>query len=239
MSMTREMNHIGMRVCDMNAALHLYRDVLGGVVIRNAGSLDMQVQFVFLQLGGTVMEIITAFEPSQEGYQHVCMLLGPMSLATAYDAMNKAGYEFTTLPKDASSGDGCLAFFKDGSGLEYELLQRVENIRRRPFKTELVKEFAWTTLRILPEEMENTAKLLTEKLGFVAEGDNLFAFNSDRLRLVPVKDGEKPWVDSITLRMNDLQKACDVLRKEGYLVTETEEGVLLYGAGREKIYLID
>lgn len=234
--MVREMNHIGLRVCDVDAAIHLYADVLGGVVIRNSGSLDGKSRFVYVQLGGSVLEIITAQERASQGYAHVAFLTDHQGLDAAHASLVEKGYTFTVNPKVAGSGDGRLAFFRDDSGVIYELIEREENIRKPAFETKLVREFACATIRIKPEYLAKTAAFYTEELSFTPCGADLYRFGDDRLQVLPSGDGEG-CIESISLKVFSLKDAQKALEEAGYSVSACGNGLCLHGAGDELICL--
>ena len=231
--MVREMNHIGLRVYDVDAAIRLYRDVLGGAVIRDGKSLDGKSRFVYIQLGGSVLELITANGVSDQGFAHIAFLTDHDGLDAAYSKLSSEGYFFVIPPKVAASGDGRLAFFRDDSAITYELIQREEHIRKAPFSTELVRAFRYVTVSIKPEFLQKTDAFYTQELSFQREGEGLYAFGTDHVQVVP---GEGR-IESITLDVYSLEKARAALEQLGLAVQPTGQGLCATGFGGEKMLL--
>jgi len=225
------MNHLGLRVCDTEKALKLYRDILGGKIIRDGHSNDGRSRYLYVQLCGGVIEMLRADTPAREGYAHIAFLTEHNGLDDAYNDMTSNEYTFHVPPKTASSGNGRLAFFRDEAGVEYELLEREEEIRKYPFETSLVTRYLFTEIRVPRISMQATKRLLTEKLGFVHCDDDVFRFGCDAIR---VTEGAA-CIYAIHLEVKDLREAKTVLEENGYSTKETETGFECIGAGSEII----
>ncbi|HML48811.1 MAG TPA: VOC family protein, partial [Clostridia bacterium] len=104
--MVKEINHIGIKSYRMEDTLHFYVDLLGGEVIKNAGSTDGRFRFVYVQIASGVVELITSLEEKDQGFAHVAFLLADKSLDAHHDAVCAQGCTFTLAPKLSSSGDG-------------------------------------------------------------------------------------------------------------------------------------
>jgi len=171
MAIAREINHVGIRTSDMAASLHLYRDLLGGKVIRDARSADGTRHIVYVQLALGVVELIGGqFPPdTQMGLDHIAFLISEdLDIHAALAAVQKAGYESVMEPRPATSGEGYIAFFRDKAGCRYELMQRNDEARIADLKNERIKKFDHISIRVDNESEENTRHLITNVLGLPA-----------------------------------------------------------------------
>ncbi|MDL2318137.1 VOC family protein [Eubacteriales bacterium OttesenSCG-928-A19] len=194
--MIQEINHIGVKSYDMDASLHLYVDLLGGEIIRNAGSLDGKFRYVYVQLGAGVIELITSLDKSDQGIAHVAFLLRDKSLDDHYASITAKGYAFTLNPKDSSSGDGRLAFFNDPAGVSFELIERTEDIRK-PFAGQAITVFDHTVIET-GADLEACAAFYTGELGLHGSArDSRFVLGSDSLAL---RAGSAPKIAHMAMR---------------------------------------
>lgn len=166
--MIKELNHVAVRTGDMEASLHFYVDILGAKVIRDATSPDGKGRFVYVQLVDGVIEIIKG-QPGADnlGLQHVAFLIcDSTDIYSVHDRLVEMGYRFTVEPKQASSGDGYLAFFEDGSGAIFELIQRKENIRIPGLKNEHLEEFDHISIRVADDNRKQCEDFYLNTMGF-------------------------------------------------------------------------
>ena len=156
MGIIKELNHIALKTPDLEATRHFYIDVLGGKIIRNLKNAEGLSCTYYFQLADGVIEVFGGKE--NFGFQHIAFLTAEdRELYSLCDDLKAMGYEFTDGPRRAGSGDGHLAFFKDSSGVIFELIQRKENIRIRGLKNEHIEEFACISICV-PEEMKEKSE---------------------------------------------------------------------------------
>lgn len=163
----RELNHVAIRVADMDKSVRLYRDLLGGKVIRDAHAPDGKGHFVYVQLAEGVIELIQGVPGAPNlGLQHIAFLTARgMAIEEAVQPIRARGYAFTVEPKLAASGDGYLSFFKDKGGATYEFIQREEDIRVPGLQNPRILEFDHISIRVDDESREDTTDFLTNTLG--------------------------------------------------------------------------
>lgn len=231
--MIREMNHIGLKVCDVDAAIRLYAEDLGGIVIRNSASLDGKSRFVYIQIGSMVIELITAQDESQQGYAHIAFLLDEMGLDAAYEKLSAEGYKFTVLPKVAGSGDGRLAFFLDDSGVLYELIQREEDIRKPAFSTPVVERLDHVMVNIAPEFAAKCDAFYQNEMGFAKKAEGRYAFGLDVLATQAAACCAPP-IDHMAFLVKDISQTYVALLAKGYKIEIRPDGTLfMRGCGGE------
>ena len=167
MTVVKELNHVAIRVANMDESLRLYRDLLGGKVIRDVKGPEGKGHFVYIQLAQGVIELIQG-QPGADnlGLQHIAFLTAKNEdIHSASDAARARGYSFTVEPKMAASGDGYLAFFKDKGGATFEFIQRDEDIRIAGLKNERILEFDHISICVDDSSRKDTRELITGILG--------------------------------------------------------------------------
>jgi len=167
LAVVRELNHVAIRVANMDESLRFYRDILGGTVIRDVRGPEGKGHFVYVQLAEGVIELIQGKAGSPNlGLQHIAFLTSKShDINSAADAAREKGYEFTVEPKMATSGDGYLCFFKDKGGATYEFIQRDEDIRIPGLKNDKILEFDHISIRADETSYTDTQELLQGLLG--------------------------------------------------------------------------
>jgi catechol 2,3-dioxygenase-like lactoylglutathione lyase family enzyme len=164
----KELNHVAIRTADMDKALHLYKDILGGTVIRDAHTPDGKGHFVYVQIVDGVIELIQGKSGEDNlGLQHIAYLVTDDTDLDAFAAELKGkGYRFTVEPKLSASGDGRLCFFEDKSGAIFELIKRKENIRIPNLKNPRVLEFDHISVRLHDSNYRECADFYLGAMGF-------------------------------------------------------------------------
>lgn len=234
----KELNHIGLRAVDIDKAIYFYEVVLGGKIIRNSGSLDGKSRFVYIQICNSVIELITATEPSAEGFAHIAFILNGLVLDELHQRFQSEGYNFTVLPKAAASGDGRLAFFKDDSDVIYELIERTENIRLPAFTTSKVKRFDHIALNIKEEYFEKAADFFVNAFGFTRIAHNKFALGDDAIEFELWQEGALP-IRSIVFTVDDCRSMANYLTSLGYDVTvRGDKSAVMKGVASERIVFV-
>ena len=164
----KELNHVAIRTADMKAAVHFYKDILGGTVIRNVPGPDGNAQFVYIQIVDGVIELIQG-KPGADnlGLQHIAFLTADGTDLDAFARQLKdSGYRFTVEPKPASSGDGRLCFFEDTSGAIFELIQRNEKIRIPNLTNSHILEFDHISVRLHDSNRKQCTDFYLNTMGF-------------------------------------------------------------------------
>jgi len=236
LSVVRELNHVAIRVADMEASLRLYRDLLGGKVIRNARTPDGTGHFVYVQLADGVIEFIQG-KPGADnlGLQHIAFLTSN-DINEAAEAARARGYTFTVEPKEAASKDGYLCFFKDSGGTVYEFIQREENIRIPNLKNDRILEFDHISIRVDDESRADTEYLVKNvfqmpiRQVYERAGAHMiyYKFGPDTIELLYGADKPRPAnpIIHIALRVADSKEIYRYLTENGFSATEPKESGL-------------
>jgi glyoxylase I family protein len=164
----KELNHVAIRTADMDKAVHFYKDILGGTIIRDARSPDGKGRFVYVQIVDGVIELIQG-KPGADnlGLQHIAFLTADgIDLDEFAAKLKETGYRFTVEPKLSSSGDGRLCFFEDMSGTIFELIQRNEKIRIPDLKNPHILEFDHISVRLHESNRTQCTDFYLNTMGF-------------------------------------------------------------------------
>ena len=238
MSVLRELNHVAIRVADMDASLRLYRDLLGGKVIRDAKAPDGKGHFVYVQLAEGVIELIQG-KPGADnlGLQHIAFLTShDTDIHGAAEAARARGYTFTVEPKEAASKDGYLCFFKDNGGTVFEFIQRTEDIRIPGLKNDRILEFDHISIRVDDESRADTEDLVKNVFQmplrkiYERAGAHMayYKFGPDTIELLYGADKPRPAnpIIHIALRVADSKEMHKYLTENGISATEPKESGL-------------
>lgn len=138
--MIYEINHVGILVKDLEESVAFYQNVLGGKVVWRSEIESIQLEFVYLQVGGGFIELLytpdtTADRP--HGIDHIAFLSD--DLDSDFAALMKAGYRSQSEPRAAGSGVGRTAFVTDPSGARVELIQRDFPLHDESLKRPIIK----------------------------------------------------------------------------------------------------
>ena len=162
--MIRELNHVGIRVADLDASLRLYRDILGGVVIKDAQTADGAMRVVYVQLANGVVELISNKTGGDFGLHHIAFLLADgVDIKQAAERVRSAGYEISVEPKPATTA-GFHCFFTDAGGCVYELIQREDSFRIDGLENEHIKCLDHVSIRVDNTTVGNVDALLKDVL---------------------------------------------------------------------------
>ncbi|MDR1802878.1 MAG: VOC family protein [Treponema sp.] len=164
----KELNHVGLRTAGMDKAVHFYRDILGGTIIRDARTPDGKGRFVYVQIVDGVIEIIPGTPGADNlGLIHIAFLTADgTDLDSFAGQLKEAGYRFTVDPRPTSSGDGRLCFFEDSSGAFFELIQRNEKIRIPDLKNPHILEFDHISVSLHDSNYQKCADFYLNTMGF-------------------------------------------------------------------------
>lgn len=182
------------------------------------------------------------------GYQHIAFLTSDdLELYALCDELKANGCNFTDGPRRAGSGIGHLAFFRDESGVIFELIERKEDIRIPGLKNEQIEEFACISIFVPEEKKEACDAFYRDTLGLekkgAAAGKAYYSYGPDTIEAV-TGSSEKP-LSHIVFRVKDCAALKAYLESQGYACPQpekTEDGssVINYiGLAGEHIKFVD
>ena len=218
--MVKELNHVGLRMVDLEQGLRLYRDALGGKVILDAWALDGKGHIIYVQMGNTIIELILTQDPTAQGFAHLAFLLKGQDLDNAYAKIAKQGYFFSIPPKPAGTGNGRLAFFDNGAELVLELIERTEDIRLEPFSSNLFTKIDHIAVAVPRERQADTGRIFVEELGFTRESDVRFSLGDDAVEMILPTSQTHP-VDSLVFHTTNASAVIACLSDEGLAPQQT------------------
>ena len=231
----KELNHVAIRVADMEKSLALYKEVLGGTIIRDAHSPDGKGHFVYVQIVDGVIEFIQG-KPGGDnlGLQHIAYLTADGTDLDSFAAeLKEKGYHFTVEPKLSSSGDGRLCFFEDTSGAIFELIQRNEKIRIPDLKNPHILEFDHISVRLHDSNREKCNAFYLDTMGFkvrrILEKPGLvmayYSWGKDTLETLwrEGMDKDPKPLGHIAFRVESCAKIKSYLESKGYTCPEPKE----------------
>lgn len=128
--MVHELNHVGVRIRDLDASLEFYTGVLGARVADVAYIPSTKTDCVHIQLAGGLIELLRPAEPrpgTTFGLDHLGFITD--DLDGDFERLTDAGCEFFGEPRVAGSGRGRLVFLPDPNDVRVELIQRTEEFR--------------------------------------------------------------------------------------------------------------
>jgi len=236
--MIKELNHIGIRVGDIDKSVEFYTEVLGGKIVRDAKATSGDGRFVYIQISEGLIELIKG-KPgaSNLGLAHIAFLIDDkQNLDEAYEYLSKKGFEFTATPKLASSGDGRLSFFNETSGVSFELIERKENIRIPGLVNEHILEFDHLSIRVSDESYDRTNDFLLNEMGFkvrkiLTKGATVMSYYSHGVDTVETlytpgrEKAEKP-LGHMAFRVKDCFGTKKYLESMGVACGEPKESAL-------------
>jgi catechol 2,3-dioxygenase-like lactoylglutathione lyase family enzyme len=136
--------HVGVPVRSLEHSLAFYRDAFGieprfiatssgAGTSRLVGVPDAEMDFAFLDLGNTVLELLEYTNPQGQDYDRRNCDVGATHVAfevadveAAYQELSAKGIEFSGPPLHIEEGPlaGCVtAYFKDPDGIQLEIFQ--------------------------------------------------------------------------------------------------------------------
>ena len=190
--MIKELNHIGLNTGDVEKAIDLYVNVLGGTIIKDTYSTDGKGRFVYIQLANGVIELLKNRPDSPNlGFRHVAYEVDE-PLDKVYQDLVALGYQFTVAPKISASGVEYLAFFKDTSGTVFELIERKQELRIPDLKNPHIKEFHHIGMLVSEADFDTCGAFYCNTLGFTEDtepgdshkGASYYKLKSDRLKAI-------------------------------------------------------
>ena len=231
--MIYELNHIGIKTANMEASIEFYHQMLGGVIVRDAKSLDGLSRFVYIQMGKGTVELITSQDPADQGFAHVAYLVDEAGLDKAYEILCEKGIEFTVKPKKAGSGDGRLAFFRDPCGVIDELIEREPRPRAEEpdarvisFDHTLIGAGAhWAECMDFYQE---SMDMVGDKNGRCSKGADALVFNT-----------QEGGILYMALKVADCKALRSELNARGVATQDAQGGFIAVAPSGERVFLFE
>ncbi|NMA94409.1 MAG: VOC family protein [Clostridiales bacterium] len=240
--MIKELNHIGLVTSTMDESKRFYKDILGGTIIRDSKNEDGLSQFVYIQIGLGVIELIRASPGARaQGFVHIAYLIShDITLDKVYDYLLAKGYGFTVRPKSTASGDGRLAFFKDSSNVIFELIERREDIRIRDLTNPHITAFKHIGIHTTSEIALKCDRFYTGDMGFMKiigkdaedERRHLYKLADDHIQITEILDKK-----AITRPLHGINlevESCDKMRT--YLIENSVYCTHIYKNSIDECY---
>lgn len=122
--MKTNFEHAAVVTRDIDASIHFYRDLLGGIIVREGNIPSSGTRLAYLQFGDGMIELLGRPNPGPgtTGIDHVAFQVEDLDAMHA--RMSGDAVRFTTPPKAAGSGVGRIAFLEDPDGIRVELLKQ-------------------------------------------------------------------------------------------------------------------
>jgi len=126
----KELNHVAIRVADIEKSVHFYSKVLNGTIILDECS-DGKDRVVYVQIVNGVIELTQGKAGVDDlGFRHIAFSMEEdANFDSSVEELKSAGYKFTIDPRATLIGSGRLCFFEDSSGVVFELIQRNDKMR--------------------------------------------------------------------------------------------------------------
>jgi catechol 2,3-dioxygenase-like lactoylglutathione lyase family enzyme len=131
--MIYELNHVGVRIRDLDESLAFWVGILGAKVVSEAFIPSSRTDCVYLQIADGMVELLRPADPPEGatfGADHIAFMTD--DLDGEHQRLVDAGFTSLLAPKVAGTGRGRLAFVSDPSTVRVELLQREEDFRVDP-----------------------------------------------------------------------------------------------------------
>ncbi len=200
----RELNHVGIRCGNIRESVRFYRDVLGGVVIRD--NTIENYRTVYIQLAEGVVELIKS--DRSEGYVHLAFLSDRSkgSIETLAQELTDQGFSFLIPPRKAGSGDGKIAFYQDESGAVFEMLEREENIRVPNLTNPCLRHFCCTLIACPQERAVKCDQFYLQWIGMEKTGNYRYSMGANAVQLSPQLLPTGNPIQALCFQVDDLEK---------------------------------
>jgi catechol 2,3-dioxygenase-like lactoylglutathione lyase family enzyme len=253
----KELNHVAIRVADMEKSVHFYTDILNGTIIRDACP-DGKNRVVYVQIVNGVIEFIQGKAGVDDlGLQHIAFLLKEdTNLDSFAEELRLAGYKITVEPRATFIGNGRLCFFEDGSGVALELIQRNEKIRIPNLTNPNILDFDHISINLHDGNFKKCADFYLNTMGFkvrrILEKNgqvvSYYSWGNDTLETSyqeGVKETDKR-IDHIAFRVRSCADIKTYLEGLDVVCGDVQESVLggynvmnVNGPDRENLQFID
>ena len=230
--MIYELNHVGVRIRDLDASLAFYTGALGAKVVDEAYIPAGRTDCVHLQIADGLVELLRPADPPPDatfGLDHIGFMTD--DLDGEHERLSGRGRVFSVPPKVAGSGRGRLAFLSDPSGVRVELLQRSEEFRIPPISEGPVRSL--DHLSVAADDLAASVAFYGGELGMLplatlndTDADVTLSYFHLGGDAVEVAHSATPGSDTarirhIGLRVDDVAETTDRLRSAG---VEVEAG---------------
>ncbi|WP_411721551.1 VOC family protein [Mycetocola sp.] len=225
--MIYELNHFGIFVRDADASLAFYRALDARIVFHHS-SPDSGLQIVYLQLAGSMIELIYAPDPGPDavfGINHLAFMSDDID--SDFDRLVAAGCSAAVPPRIAATGNGRIAFVERPDGARLELLQREVEFRTPGPGLGLITAFDHYGYRV--DDLDEAAAFFTHTVGMAPVPDSwendsetpqaFYAIRSDVLRLEASPQASAGF-SHIALRVTDIKAALTTLAERGVVAAE-------------------
>jgi catechol 2,3-dioxygenase-like lactoylglutathione lyase family enzyme len=219
--MIYEMNHAGLFVRDLEAALAFYCEALGAREVWRSVIPATRTHVVYVLLGGALIELLAPEEPDPEqvwGLNHIAFLSD--ALDDDYRRLEASGYEMLVYPRAAGSGVGRLAFLSDPSGARIELLER-DLVLRSPAEA----ASASICVSVRSSSPEQSGRFYAEMVGMTpAVPEALaprFRAAGGSVEIVPHSE-QLPPLDRLTIGVRSVPQMLARLGQDGPRVTDPD-----------------
>ncbi|HZC27495.1 MAG TPA: VOC family protein [Actinopolymorphaceae bacterium] len=224
--MIYELNHVGIRIRDLDKSLAFYTGRLGGEVVSEAYIPSSRTDCVYLQVADGLVELLRPADPppgATFGLDHIAFMTD--DLDGEHQRLAAAGFAFSVLPKVAGTGRGRLAFLSDPSGVRVELLQREENFRIPPLPGGPVRSLDHYS--VAADDLAASVAFYGGKLGLLplatlTDTDehatlSYFHLGSDSVELAHTAEpaADAPRIRHIALRVDDAEATTTTFRAAG------------------------
>jgi glyoxylase I family protein len=121
------MDHIALKVTDMDASLHFYRDVLGMELLRASGPHENGGRSANVAAGGQKLDLfsrpdfVSADKDKPVGMDHVCLVVEAESVEGLMAYLREAGVEIFWAPVVRDGSTSVYVYDPDGVHVELRL----------------------------------------------------------------------------------------------------------------------
>src|SRR5262249_52898162 len=121
----KALDHVGLKVTDMDKSLHFYRDALGLEVLRTSGPDGEGVRSAVIRVGAQELNVFSRrqFLPADAsdsvGMDHFCLTVDAVSIHDVIADLRENGVEIARGPVERR--DGTSVFVNDPDGTKIEL----------------------------------------------------------------------------------------------------------------------
>jgi catechol 2,3-dioxygenase-like lactoylglutathione lyase family enzyme len=238
--MIYELNHVGVRIRDLDESLAFWVGILGAKVVSEAFIPSSRTDCVYLQIADGMIELLRPADPPAEttfGLDHIAFMTD--DLDGDHRRVVAAGAPSLLDPKVAGTGRGRLAFVSDPSGVRVELLQREEGFRVAPIAgfVRSLDHYA-----VAADDLDVSVSFYAGQLGLrplatlqddAGGTEAYFHLGDDAVALshpaTPTPDA--PRIRHVGLRVDDVEAATDRLRTHSVSVV-AEPAPAGHGHGR-------
>lgn len=121
------MDHIGLKVTDMDASVHFYHDVLGLELARQHGAAGDDRRSAALRAGGQSLDLfyrqdfVQADKENPVGMDHVCLMVEAPSPEELMEYLRQAGVEIFWAPVERQNSTSVYIYDPDGVHVELRM----------------------------------------------------------------------------------------------------------------------